>query len=77
MHQLVQIMCMVGNMKYKESYIYEYMENQKMESQKQVEKKYNKLLKEVETNTFYSMDLTNRINCYVCDCGHVTKTLIS
>lgn len=46
-----------------------------MESQKRVEKKYNKLLKELETNTFYSMDLTNRINCYVCDCGHITKTI--
>ncbi len=56
-------------MKYKEPYIHEYMI-----SQGQVEKEYNKLLKEVETNDFYSMDLTNRINCYVCACGHITKT---
>jgi hypothetical protein len=45
-----------------------------MESQRQVEKKYNKLMQDVATSDYYKMDLTNRINCYVCGCGHITKT---
>lgn len=45
-----------------------------MESQNQVEKKYKKLLHDVATNDFYKIDLTNRVNCYTCQCGHITKT---
>ena len=45
-----------------------------MESQRQVEKKYNKLLQDVKTDDFYKVDLTNRVNCYSCTCGHITKT---
>lgn len=46
-----------------------------MESIRQVTKRYNKLLVDVATKDFYKVDLTNRVNCYVCsNCGHVTKT---
>ena len=46
-----------------------------MISQRELERKFNKLLKEVETNDFYTeIDLTNRVNCYVCENGHLTKT---
>ncbi len=45
-----------------------------MQSQREVERKYNKLLKDVETKEFYKIDLINRVNCYVCSCGHITKT---
>ena len=45
-----------------------------MKSQREIERKYNKLLKDVETNDFYKIDLNNRVNCYVCGCGHITKT---
>lgn len=33
-----------------------------MESQGQIERKYKKLLQDVETNDFYKVDLTNRVN---------------
>lgn len=47
-----------------------------MESQRSVEKKYNQLIKDVETKDFYKIDLTNRVNCYTCKiCGHITKTI--
>jgi hypothetical protein len=45
-----------------------------MESQREIERQYNKVLNDVKTNEFYQVDLTNRVNCYVCDCGHITKT---
>jgi len=46
-----------------------------MESKRQVEKKYNSLLKNVEIDDFYKIDLNNRVNCYVCTkCDHITKT---
>ena len=46
-----------------------------MKSQRQIEREYNKLLKDVATNDFYKTDLKNRVNCYVCTkCGHITKT---
>ena len=46
-----------------------------MESQREVERKYNALLKDVANKEFYRIDLTNRFNCYTCQtCGHVTKT---
>lgn len=31
-------------------------------------------MQDVATNDFYKIDLTNRVNCYRCECGHVTKT---
>jgi hypothetical protein len=40
----------------------------------QIEELYNNLLHEVENNDFYKTDLTNRVNCYTCECGHITKT---
>jgi hypothetical protein len=47
-----------------------------MESQRQIKKRYNELIKSVENDEFYKTDLTNRVNCYVCEkCGHVTKTI--
>lgn len=45
-----------------------------MKSQKQIKKEYNDLLKRVATDDYYKIDLANRVNCYVCSCGHITKT---
>jgi len=46
-----------------------------MISQRKVERQYNKLITDVKTNDYYTdIDLTNRVNCYVCECGHITKT---
>ena len=46
-----------------------------MISQREVERKYSKLMNDVQTNKFYTeIDLTNRVNCYSCKCGHITKT---
>lgn len=46
-----------------------------MKSQREVERKYTSLIKAVETKDYYtSIDLTNRVNCYVCENGHLTKT---
>lgn len=47
-----------------------------MRSQREVEREYAKLLKEVATEDFYTkVDLTNRVNCYCCQvCHKVTKT---
>ena len=46
-----------------------------MISQREVERKYLKLTEEVKTKKFYTdVDLSNRVNCYVCKCGHITKT---
>ncbi|SCY94463.1 hypothetical protein SAMN02927903_03029 [Flavobacterium caeni] len=48
-----------------------------MESQREIERRYNKLLQDVATNKYYKVDLTNRVNCYTCrhpKCGHITKT---
>ncbi len=36
--------------------------------------KYKNLLHQVETNDYYKVDLTNRVNVYVCPVGHFTKT---
>ena len=47
-----------------------------MESQREITKKYNELIKSVENDEFYKTDLYNKVNCYVCEkCGHVTKTI--
>lgn len=40
-----------------------------------IKKKYENLIKEVETSDYYKIDLTNRVNCYSCYCGHITKTI--
>jgi hypothetical protein len=45
-----------------------------MKSQREIERRYNSLLKEIETSDFYKVNLENRVNCYVCKCGHITKT---
>lgn len=47
-----------------------------MISQRQVEKQYNQLMKDVKTKDFYTkINLAHRVNCYTCDtCGHITKT---
>lgn len=43
-------------------------------NKKEIEKRYNNLLKKIETNDYYDIDLNNRVNCYVCDpCGSITK----
>lgn len=45
-------------------------------SKKQIIKRYEQLLQDVETDDFYTkIDLANRVNCYKCPtCGHITKT---
>lgn len=46
-----------------------------MESQREVERKYKQLIHDVATKDFYKVDLSNRVNCYVCTkCKHITKT---
>lgn len=41
----------------------------------QIVEQYHKLLEEVATHDFYKVDLTNRLNVYVCDsCRHATVT---
>lgn len=43
-----------------------------MIGQKEITRKYNEMVKTMEKEL---IDLTNRINCYVCDkCGYITKT---
>lgn len=39
-----------------------------------IEKQYKKLMRDVATKDYYKIDLTNRVNCYTCNCGHITKT---
>ena len=44
-------------------------------TKKQLISRYNQLMIDVETNSYYTdIDLTNRVNCYVCGCGNVVKT---
>lgn len=46
-----------------------------MMSQREVERKYNKLIDDVKTKDFYKINLANRVNCYTCQsCRHITKT---
>ena len=48
---------------------------EKMMSQREVERRYKKLLHDVQTKDFYKIDLTKRVNCYGCPaCKHITKT---
>lgn len=44
------------------------------QSVKQITKAYEKLLIEVKNDDFYQVDLTNRVNNYLCKNGHITKT---
>lgn len=44
-----------------------------MESQREVEKKYNKIL---QHESIKGEVAPNRVNCYTCEkCGHITKTI--
>lgn len=46
-----------------------------MKSQREVIKSWVKLLQDVATNDFYKIDLTKRVNCYICkNCNLITKT---
>jgi hypothetical protein len=45
-----------------------------MISQAEVQRKYETLMNDVATKDYYKIDLTNRVNCYKCKCGHITKT---
>lgn len=46
-----------------------------MESQREIKRRYSALLIKVLTDDFYKVDLTNRVNCYVCKkCAYITKT---
>ena len=46
-----------------------------MISQKDVKRRYDSLMEDVKTNDFYKVNLTNRVNCYICiECSHITKT---
>jgi hypothetical protein len=48
-----------------------------MISIRQVERDYKALMERVKTDQYYQIDLSNRVNCYICTnkkCGHITKT---
>lgn len=45
-----------------------------MKSQREIKRLYDELMADVQTNNYYKVDLKNRVNCYTCACGHVTKT---
>lgn len=48
-----------------------------MESQREVERRYNKLMQDVATSDYYKPDPEQVINNYVCTsglCQHITKT---
>ena len=41
----------------------------------ELKEKYENLIKRVENDDYYKIDLTNRVNIYVClRCGMITKT---
>ena len=46
-----------------------------MISQRELERRYNKLMYEVKNNDFYKIDLESRLNVYSCSCGHDTITI--
>ena len=46
-----------------------------MDSVRSITRKYKQLLHKVATDDFYKVDLTERVNCYVCTCGYITKTI--
>ena len=44
-------------------------------TREEITKKYEQLLNDVATQDYYKVDLTNRLNAYVCQlCGHGTVT---
>lgn len=44
-------------------------------TKRQIIKRYENLKMRVATDSFYRVDLTNRVNCYICtQCNHITKT---
>jgi hypothetical protein len=46
-----------------------------MISIRELQRKYTKLQEQVKTDSYFKIDLTNRVNCYTCTkCGHITKT---
>lgn len=48
-----------------------------MGNKREITRRYNKLIEEVKTHPYYtSINLENKVNCYVCSCGHVTKTRV-
>lgn len=54
----------------------EYENNEPTISQREVERKYKKLLEDVSTKEYYTkIDLTNRVNVYSCKCGNKFKTI--
>jgi len=41
---------------------------------REIARRYEHLLLSVKTKDYYTkVDLTNRVNCYTCRCGHITK----
>ena len=45
-------------------------------SKREIERQYNKLMLDVKTKDYYTkVDLSKRVNCYVCANRHVTKTI--
>jgi hypothetical protein len=45
-----------------------------MESQRQIQRKYEKLMSQVANDDFYKVDVAEKINCYSCNCGRILKT---
>jgi hypothetical protein len=44
-------------------------------SRREIAIRYKSLMNDVATKDFYKVDLTNRVNCYVCTvCKRITKT---
>lgn len=43
-------------------------------SKREITRRYEKLLHDVDTKDFYKVDLANRTNIYLCQHNHVTKT---
>jgi RNase P subunit RPR2 len=44
-------------------------------SVRELTRKYNELLKRVQEDDYYKIDLTNRFNCYICsNCDNIIKT---
>lgn len=46
-----------------------------MISQRELERRYIKLMNDVETGDYYKVDLTNRVNTYRCGQGHLMITI--
>lgn len=46
-----------------------------MISLRELDRRYKQLMNDVATDDYYKVDLDNRVNCYRCNCGHITKTI--